>query len=49
MKLEFSQQTIENPHITFYENPSSRNRVIPFGRKEGKTDGQTWQNFSQSS
>jgi len=46
MKLEFSQRIFENPHIKFHEHLSSRNRVIPFGRKGGRTDGQTWRNFS---
>ena len=29
------------PNITFHENPSSRSRVVPRGRTEGRHDGMT--------
>jgi hypothetical protein len=41
MKFEFSGQIFEKDSIKFYENPSSRGRVILCGRPKGRTDRQT--------
>jgi len=39
MKLESSRQILqESLDVKFYENPSSRSRVIPCGRTAGRTD-----------
>jgi len=39
MKLEFSRQIFEKyPNIKFDEDLSSRSRVIPCGRTDGRTD-----------
>jgi len=39
MELEFSGQIFENYlNTTFYENPSSGSRIVPFGWTDGKTD-----------
>ena len=38
-KLEFYQQIFEKyPNIKFHKNPSSRSRVVPCGRTDGRTD-----------
>jgi len=43
MKLEFTQDIFEKySNIKFHENPSSGSRVVPCGRTERQTDGQTW-------
>jgi len=43
MKLEFYRQIFEKKYsrIIFLENPSSGSRVIPCGRMDRWTDGQT--------
>jgi len=39
MKLEFPQQIFEKySNIKFHENPSSGNRVVPYGRTDRRTD-----------
>jgi len=39
VKLEFSRQIFEKySNIKFHENPSSGNRVVPNGRKDGQID-----------
>jgi len=41
-KLEFYRQIFETPsYIKFHENPSSRSRVVPPGRTDGRKDRQT--------
>jgi len=40
MKLEFSQQIFEkHSYIKFPENLSSRSRVVPCGRMDGRREG----------
>ena len=39
--LNFLNGFSKNSHIKFHENPSNGNRVVPFGRKDGRTDRQT--------
>jgi hypothetical protein len=35
MKLEFPEQVLEKyANIKFHENPSSGNRVVPYGRRD---------------
>jgi hypothetical protein len=42
MKLEFSRHIFEKHSNTkFHENPSSGSRVVPYGRADGRIDGQT--------
>jgi len=42
MKFEFSRKIFEKfLHIKFHENPSSGSRVVPCGRTDGRTGGQT--------
>jgi hypothetical protein len=39
MKLGFSQEILEkHPNIKFHQNPFSKSRVVPFGRKDGRRD-----------
>jgi len=39
MKLQFSRQILEKyPCIKFHENPSSGNRIVPFGQTDRQTD-----------
>jgi len=45
MKLEFSRQIFEiSLNIKFRESWSSRSRVGPCRRTDGRTGGQTWRN-----
>jgi hypothetical protein len=42
MKLGFSQQIFEKKlDIKFHENPPSGNRVVPYGRTDGRTGSET--------
>jgi len=42
MKIEFSREILEiYSNIKFHENLSSRSGVVPGGRTEGPTDGET--------
>jgi hypothetical protein len=42
MKFEFLRQIFEKyPNVKFHENLSSVSRVVPRGRKDGRTDRQT--------
>jgi len=42
MTLEFSRQIFEKYlNIKFYENPSSGSQVVPRGRTNKQTEGQT--------
>jgi len=39
MKLKSSREIFQNTqNIKFHENPSSGNRVLPFGRTDGQAD-----------
>jgi len=38
MKLEFSGQILEKPHIRFPENPSSASGIDPWGPADGQPD-----------
>jgi len=43
MKLEFSPHILEKYLIIkFHKNPPNGSRVVPCGRTDKKTDGQTW-------
>jgi len=42
IKLEFSGQIFEkSSNVKFRENPSDGSRVVPWGKTDGRTDGQT--------
>ena len=42
MKIEFSGQIFQKySNIKFHENPSSENRVVPYGQTDRQTDRQT--------
>jgi hypothetical protein len=42
MNLEFSRQILEKySYIKFHKYASSGGRVVPYGRKEGRTNRQT--------
>jgi hypothetical protein len=41
-KIEFCDQIFENySNVIFHEHPFSRGRIVPRGRMDGLTDGQT--------
>jgi hypothetical protein len=41
-KPEFCQQIFKELHsIKFHENPYGASRVVPFGRRDGRTNGLT--------
>jgi hypothetical protein len=57
MKLEHSQQIFDTcSSIKFHEPPLSGRRVVPYGRKDGQTDGEadrmklmvTFRNFANA-
>jgi hypothetical protein len=42
IKLNFSRQIFEkSSNITLHENPSTRSRVVPYGRTDGRKDTDT--------
>jgi hypothetical protein len=40
IKLEFSEEIFDkSSNVQFDENPSNESRVVPFGQRDGQTDG----------
>jgi len=46
-KLQFSRNIFEKcPNTIFHENPAGRNRVVPCGWTDGRTDNEAKRVFS---